>query len=162
MSETVLVALVGAASAIIGAIVAAYVTIKRLPVETRRADAEASHVVVDVAADALEMIKKAANERTEALAATVESLKAELVSAQGSIKTLQRQAETDNGMIVMLNRKLGEMMRTAEAQSKEITRLQTLTNELQSHIAELVFIIKQAGLTLPDWAMAATSRAGGR
>ena len=138
MSEALLVALVGAAGAIIGGISTAYVMVKRLPAQIKRDEADTANVAVDVAGDVLKMLRDATEERIEVLTATVKHL-------SNRVLVLEEQGKKDNEMIVMLNQRLGAMMKTAERQAKRIQLL-------QDRIDQLVCIVRQAGLQLPTWA----------
>ena len=138
MSETLLVTLVGAAGAIIGGISTAYVMVKRLPAQIKRDEADTANVAVDTAGDALKIFKEARDERLEVLTATVQHL-------SNRVGQLEAQGKKDNEMIVMLNQRLGAMMKTAERQAKRIQLL-------QDRIDQLVCIVRQAGLQLPTWA----------
>jgi len=125
MPETVIIAIVGAATGIVGAIVGAYATIKRLTVETRKANVDANHTAVNAAGDAFTILKSAYDQR---------------------IEQLERQVKGDRTEIVSLTRMLGDMRCSGEAQSKRI-------DTMQDHIDELTGIVRQAGLKLPTWAV---------
>jgi len=123
MSETVVVAIIGAISLIIGAASGAYVTARRLPSEIKRADIDTNHVAVNAANDALKLLKEAFVEQTRALTTAIEYLRQQVEAGQ-------KQAGADAVTILSLNRILGQRMRDNEAQMHQLESLLAKIDDL--------------------------------
>lgn len=99
--------------------------------ETRKADAEAEHSAIDAAGDAIALVRQVYEERIKTLENEVSKLRAE--------------RETDRQTIIDLNRRLGEVMRSAQAQS-DMIRL------WRERVEELLCILRDHDIQLPGWA----------
>ena len=134
MPEGLLVTLASVASAIITAIVTAYVTIRRLPSDIRSADAatdKAQHEASKIIA--------------ESAKALAESLRIEIAGLQ------QRLTEAERRIAAAEGKAANAEKRAAEFRS-ELIKVGTMLDQARKQINELVAIVRQAGLKLPDWA----------
>lgn len=106
--------------------------------QRRKSKAESDHTVVDTAADAIAMVKGAHGER--------------IAELERIVKQLTAAGESDRQQIIALNRRLGEVMLGAEMQSRSIMELNDQVCLWRSRVSELLCVLRERQLPLPDWA----------
>jgi len=100
--------------------------------------ADASHSAVEAASDAVTLLRSTFVDRIDRL------------EAQVAIQ--QKEAQDNRQEIIRLNRRLGEIMQAAEWQSREISRLQQEIDLWRSRVDELLCVLRDKSLPLPEWA----------
>jgi FtsZ-binding cell division protein ZapB len=106
--------------------------------ESCKSDADAGHSVVDAAGDTVTLIKQVYESKISAMQNDIAELKAQL-------ETMQRERESDRRMIIDLNRQVGVLRQAGEMAGKQIQLL-------LSRIDELLSLLKNHGIQLPEWA----------
>ena len=126
MTQAIIVAIVGGLLG--GGAVAALITgifqHRRTRAETRKVGSDADHQVIDTATAAIALVRQVYEER---------------------IRTMETNIASDRKMIIDLNRRLGEVMRGAEIQSQQIQLW-------RARVEELLCILRENGIPLPNWA----------
>jgi mevalonate kinase len=134
----VILAIIG--SGTFGALVTAWLNRRKTAVEANHIAAETSHEAVDTAGDALKQYKELADTRYAAVMQIVQELTAK-------VKELEFYRVEDNKTIVKLNQLLGQVMRGAEEQGRQM-------NVMRTHIDELLDILRAHSIAVPNWAEA--------
>ncbi len=106
--------------------------------QRQKTSSESDHVAVDTAADAIAIVKGAHGER--------------IAELERQVKQLLAAGEADRQQIIALNRRLGEVMLSAELQSKSIMELNDQVCLWRSRVAELLCVLREQKLPLPKWA----------
>jgi wobble nucleotide-excising tRNase len=127
---------------------------ERAKAETRKAEAETESTVVQTAEHAVDVMHKTADERCEALEKIVQQLTARIQELEryraedkDKIQELEQGRKSDNEEIIRVNQLLGQVMRGAEEQGRQM-------NVMRSHIDELLGILRKHDIELPSWAEA--------
>jgi len=106
----------------------------------RKVSGDIDHTSVDTAADAIAMVRGAHGER--------------IAELERQVEKLTRSGESDRVQIIALNRRLGEVMLGAEQQSRSIMELNDQVCLWRSRVSELLCVLRERQLPLPEWAMA--------
>lgn len=106
--------------------------------QRRKTGIESDHIAVDTATDAINIVKGMHGERIGEL--------------ERQVQRLTTASESDRQQIVALNRRLGEVMLGAEMQSRSIMELNDQVCLWRSRVSELLCVLREKQLPLPDWA----------
>lgn len=98
--------------------------------ESRKSEADAGHVVVDAAGDAVVLVEKAYEIR--------------LAQIERDISNIKAEREVDRMTIISLNRQMGDLRQALEAGSHQIQLL-------IGRVDELLCILRDHKIPLPPW-----------
>jgi len=133
MTQAIIVAIIGGllGGGAIAALITGVFQYRRTRAEARKVHADADRQTIDTANDAVALVEKV--------------YEARMAKAEADIAELQAGRAVDRRTIIDLNQRVGNLMQSGEAQSKQIKLW-------RERVEELLCILRSNGIPLPAWA----------